>query len=106
MQPKATAPHLNSTNRVSLAVGRLLPVFPGKRTSSGPVSMSQKCQRATSTVATATSVHSPNLNPIDGFSPSSSTKAAARSAETICVTIGEILRAFTPTDYFRRYAQS
>jgi hypothetical protein len=33
-------------------------------------------------------------------------KAAARSAETICVTIGEILRAFTPTDYFRRYAQS
>ena len=25
---------------------------------------------------------------------------------TICVTIGEILRAFTPTDYFRRYAQS
>jgi hypothetical protein len=25
-------------------------------------------------------------------------KAAARSAETICVTIGEILRAFTPTD--------
>jgi hypothetical protein len=36
-------------------------------------------------------------------------KAAARSAETICVTIGEILRAFTPTEcanYFRRYAQS
>jgi hypothetical protein len=35
--------------------------------------------------------------------------AAARSAETICVTIGEILRAFTPTEcanYFRRYAQS
>jgi len=31
-------------------------------------------------------------------------KAAARSAETICVTIGEILRAFTPTEcanYFR-----
>ena len=104
--PNATAPHLDSTNRVTLAVGRLLPVFPCKRTSSGPVSMSQKCQRATSTVATATSVHSPNLNPIDGFSPSSSTKAAARSAETICVTIGEILRAFTPTDYFRRYAQS
>jgi len=25
-------------------------------------------------------------------------KAAARSAETICVTIGEILRAFTPTE--------
>jgi hypothetical protein len=35
--------------------------------------------------------------------------AAARSAGTICVTIGEILRAFTPTEcasYFRRYAQS
>src|SRR5260370_3489681 len=31
-------------------------------------------------------------------------KAAARSAESICVTIGEILRAFTPTEcanYFR-----
>jgi hypothetical protein len=25
-------------------------------------------------------------------------KAAARSAETICVIIGEILRAFTPTE--------
>jgi hypothetical protein len=25
-------------------------------------------------------------------------KAAARSAETICVAIGEILRAFTPTN--------
>ena len=25
-------------------------------------------------------------------------KPAARSAETICVTIGEILRAFTPTE--------
>ena len=38
-------------------------------------------------------------------------KAAARSAETICVIIGEILRAFTPTECancFRnsRYAQS
>jgi hypothetical protein len=38
-------------------------------------------------------------------------KAAARSAETIRVTIGEILRAFTPTEcanYFRNsgYAQS
>ena len=31
-------------NRVTLAVGRLLPVFPCKRTSSGPVSMSQKRQ--------------------------------------------------------------
>jgi hypothetical protein len=25
-------------------------------------------------------------------------KAAVRSAETICVTIGEILRVFTPTE--------
>jgi len=38
-------------------------------------------------------------------------KAAARSAETICVTIGEILRKFAPTEranYFRNsgYAQS
>jgi hypothetical protein len=38
-------------------------------------------------------------------------KPAARSAETICVTSGEILRAFTPTEcanYFRNsgYAQS
>jgi hypothetical protein len=38
-------------------------------------------------------------------------KAAARSAETICVTIDEILRALTPSEcanYFRNsgYAQS
>jgi hypothetical protein len=38
-------------------------------------------------------------------------KGVARSAETMCVTIGEILRAFTPTeyaDYFRNsgYAES
>jgi hypothetical protein len=38
-------------------------------------------------------------------------RAAARSAESICVTIGEMLRAFTPTEcanYFRNsgYAQS
>jgi hypothetical protein len=38
-------------------------------------------------------------------------KAVARSAETNCITIGEILRAFTPTEcanYFRTsgYAQS
>ena len=30
--------------RVILVVGRLLPVFPWKRTSSGPVAMSQRCQ--------------------------------------------------------------
>ena len=28
-EPKATAPHLDSTNRVILAVGRPVPVFPG-----------------------------------------------------------------------------
>ena len=33
-------------------------------------------------------------------------KAAARSAETICVTIGEILRAFTPTECTTGYALS
>jgi hypothetical protein len=41
----------------------------------------------------------------------SDAKAVARSAETNCITIGEILRAFTPTEcanYFRNsvYAQS
>src|SRR6266478_2141768 len=38
--------------------------------------MSEKCQTQTSTVATATSVHSPDLNPIDRSSPSSSTYCA------------------------------
>jgi hypothetical protein len=33
-------------------------------------------------------------------------QAAARSSETICVTIGEILRAFTPTECATGYAQS
>jgi hypothetical protein len=33
-------------------------------------------------------------------------KVAARSSETICVTIGEILRAFTPTECATGYAQS
>ena len=47
VRPTATAPHLDSTNRVILAVARLLPVFPWKRTSSGPVAMSQKCQEPT-----------------------------------------------------------
>ena len=32
-------------NRVILVVGRLLPVFPWKRTSSGSVAMSQRCQK-------------------------------------------------------------
>jgi hypothetical protein len=32
-------------NRVILVVGRLLPVFPWKRTSSGSVAMSQRCQQ-------------------------------------------------------------
>jgi hypothetical protein len=61
------------------------------RTFSDTVGMSQMCQERK---------HSQPLR-----------KAAARSAETICVTIGEILRAFMPTEcanYFRNsgYAQS
>jgi hypothetical protein len=35
-----------------------------------------------------------------------SRKAAARSSETIYVTIGEILRAFAPTECATGYAQS
>ena len=58
--------------------------------------------------------YSPDLNPIEQVFAKLKhllRKAAARSAETICVTIGEILRAFTPTEcanYFRNsgYAQS
>jgi hypothetical protein len=34
-------------NRVTLAVGRLFPVLPWKRTSSGPVAMSQRCHKRT-----------------------------------------------------------
>src|SRR6202521_2835119 len=57
--------------------------------------------------------YSPDLNPIEQVFAKLKhllRKAAARSAETICVTIGEILRAFTPTEcanYFRNsgYAQ-
>jgi hypothetical protein len=39
--PKATASHLDSTIRVTLAVGPSFPVFPSKRTSLGTVAMSQ-----------------------------------------------------------------
>src|SRR5947209_4169452 len=53
--------------------------------------------------------YSPDLNPIEQVFANLKhhllRKAAARAAETICVTIGEILRAFTPTecaDYFRK----
>jgi hypothetical protein len=35
-----------------------------------------------------------------------SRKAAARSSEIVSVIIGEILRAFTPTEYATGYAQS
>jgi transposase len=45
--------------------------------------------------------YSPDLNPIEQVFAKLKhllRKAAARSAETICVTIGEILRAFTPTE--------
>ena len=54
------------------------------------------CQWATSTVATATSVPSPNLNPIDSFSVKFKhllRKAAARSTETIRVMIGPPIAA-------------
>src|SRR5665811_1334663 len=39
--PNATAPHLDSTNRVVLTVRRSLPVFPDKQTISEPVGTSQ-----------------------------------------------------------------
>jgi hypothetical protein len=45
--PNATAPHLDSTKSAVLTVGRLLPVFPNKRTFSESFGMSQKCQQAT-----------------------------------------------------------
>jgi hypothetical protein len=100
-----------SFSELPLATG--IPCHPQEQTSSGNHSRSEKCQRETSIVATATSVHSPNLNPTDtSFAKFKYLlrKAAARSAETVCVTIG-VLRAFTPTDcvnYFRNsgYAQS
>jgi transposase len=57
--------------------------------------------------------YSPDPNPIEQVFAKLKhlLRKAARSAETICVTIGEILRAFTPTEcanYFRNsgYAQS
>src|SRR3979490_3647077 len=42
--PNATAPHLDSTNRVVLTTHPSLPVYPDKRTISEPVGMSQTCQ--------------------------------------------------------------
>jgi hypothetical protein len=45
--PNATAPHLDSTNRVVLAVGRPLPVYPDQRTSSDRSSWSGWCQQQT-----------------------------------------------------------
>jgi transposase len=58
--------------------------------------------------------YSPDLNPIEQVFAKLKhllRRAAARSAETICVTIDETLRAFTPTEcanYFRNsgYTQS
>jgi hypothetical protein len=49
VRPKATAPHLDSTNLVILTVGRPLPVYPYKQTFSEPVGTWQKCQGAMST---------------------------------------------------------
>src|SRR6266852_5217193 len=45
--PNATAPHLDSTNRVVPTVRRSLPVYPDKQTFSEPVGMSQRCQTRT-----------------------------------------------------------
>src|SRR5712664_456750 len=42
--PNATAPHLDSTISAVLTVGRSLPVYPDKQTSSDPVAMSQTCK--------------------------------------------------------------
>jgi hypothetical protein len=42
--PNATAPHLDSTNRVSLTVRRSLPLFPYEQTSAASVGMSQRCR--------------------------------------------------------------
>jgi hypothetical protein len=41
--PNATAPHLDSTNRVVLTVCRRLPVFPHEQTFFRSVGMSQTC---------------------------------------------------------------
>jgi hypothetical protein len=69
--------------------------------------MSVWCQTQTSTVATATSVHGPEPDrQVFAKFKHLLRKAAARSSETICVTIGEILRAFSPTECATGYAQS
>jgi hypothetical protein len=44
-EPKATAPHLDSTNRVALTACHSLPVYPRKPTCSRSVSMSQRRQK-------------------------------------------------------------
>src|SRR5258708_5037098 len=57
------------------------------------------CQTQTSTVATASSVHSPDLNPHDWALPSSSTyrpRPPRARPKTIYVTIGEILEHLRP----------
>src|SRR5882757_5749387 len=43
--PNATAPHLDSTKRVVLSVGRSLPVRPQLLTFLAPVGMSQTCHK-------------------------------------------------------------
>src|SRR5882762_10905204 len=45
--PNATAPHLDSTNRVGLTVCRRLPLLLRQRTSSGPIGVSQRCHERT-----------------------------------------------------------
>jgi hypothetical protein len=48
--PNATAPHLDSTNRVVLTLRGSLPVYPRKQTISEPVGRSQKCHKRKSGV--------------------------------------------------------
>jgi hypothetical protein len=48
VRPKATAPHLDSTNRDALAMSALLPLYPRKPTFIVRGGMSQRCQRTKS----------------------------------------------------------
>src|SRR5882724_3673413 len=49
--PNATAPHLDSTNRVGSTVCQTLPVCPDQRTSTDLPGWSGSCQHATSSVS-------------------------------------------------------
>src|SRR5260370_6358726 len=66
----------NGPKPEKLNASKCFPLFTQQRTSPRYFGMSVSCQKQTSTVVTATSVHSPDLNPIDRSSPSSSTCCA------------------------------